>query len=458
MSDAYERFLAGKQRLFAGTGIEVSAGALHPALFPFQRDLTRWALRKGRAAIFADTGLGKTWMQLEWARHVPGNVLILAPLVVAQQTVHEAAKLGIAAEYRRAPGDAKITVTNYEMVEHFDPYHYAGIVLDESSILKSQDGVYRKTLTERFAETPFRLCCTATPAPNDVQEFANHSEFLGILPRVELLATFFVHDDNGWRLKRHAVEAFYRWTASWGMAISKPSDLGYSDDGYILPSLEILPSIVETAYVPEGQLFASGLKGVSDRAKVRHGTKDARIERAADLIGADPSEQWIAWCGLNEESIALTARIPDAVEVTGSMEPEEKAERITAFIRGDYRVMVSKVRLAGFGLNLQNAARQVFVGLSDSYEQYYQAIRRSWRFGQRKNVKAWVVLSDLESPIYDNVLRKEAEARRAQAELIRHAVAYEKAEIGAVRQRDPYEPSKEMVLPEWLIRQEECVA
>ena len=457
---SYQTFLASKQRVFEGDGIEVSPDALPASLFPFQRDLTRYVLRKGRGALFADCGLGKTPMQLAWAEQIAqaaGRALIIAPLTVAQQTIAEAEKFGIdGVEYARHQGDsaAPIVITNYEMVEHFDPAQFAGVVLDESSILKSYDGVYCKRLIAMFAETPYRLCCTATPAPNDVQEFANHAEFLGILSRVEMLATFFVHDDQGWRLKRHAVDAFYRWMASWGMAISRPSDLGYDDDGFVLPSLSIDAAIVPSDYVPEGQLFATTLHGVSDRAAVRRGTLDARVKRAAEIVFDDPDNQWIAWCGLNEESSSIAAALPGSVEVTGSMSPEEKTDRIRAFQRGDFRVLVTKVRIAGYGLNLQCAARQVFVGLGDSYEQYYQAIRRSYRFGQTKPVVAHIVLSDLEQPIYTNVLRKEQEATDAQAALIRHAVAYERAEIVATRGRDPYNPQQTMRLPEWLCAEE----
>lgn len=454
MSDDYGAFLASKARVFAGSGIDVPADSLHPSLFPFQRDLTRWALRKGRAAIWADCGLGKTLMQLAWAQHVPGRVIIVAPLTVAQQTVSECARFGFGrAEYARheADTDAPIVITNYEMVEHFDPAEFAGVVLDESSILRNETGVYRQRLTEMFAETPFRLCCTATPAPNDVQEFTTHSEFLGILSRVEMLATWFVHDDEGWRLKRHARAAFYRWLASWGMAIAKPSDLGYSDDGYELPPLSIEPAIVGTAYVPDGQLFTTTLHGVGDRAKVRRGTLDARVDRALDLIRSEPDQQWIAWCGLNDESTALARALPDGIDVEGSMSPDEKTERIQAFMHGDRRVLITKPKIAGLGLNLQNAARQVFVGLSDSYQDYYQCVRRSYRFGQRDAVRAYIVLSDLEEAIYANVLRKEREAQDAQSALISHAVAYERAEIAAVRQRDPYHPTRAMELPAWLM-------
>ena len=451
MSD-YADFLSSKQRTFAGDGIDVPADALNSALFPFQRDLVRWALRKGRAAIFAGTGLGKTAMQLEWARHIPGPVLVLAPLVVAQQTITEAAKFGIEAEYRRVESEPlpQITVTNYEMLAHFDPSRYFGVVLDEASILKNYAGETKKQLVEAFADTPYRLCCTATPAPNDSAEFANQAEFLGILTRREMLATFYTHDDEGWRLKGHAREAFYRWLASWGMSLNSPADLGYDDTSYRLPPLTILPQIVPTAYVPDGQMFATGLHGVSDRAAVRKGTLEQRVAAAVALVAKEPERQWIAWCGLNPESTALAKAIPDSIEITGSMAPDEKTERLLTFLRGDTRVLVTKPRIAGFGVNIQCATRQVFVGMGDSFEQYYQCIRRSWRFGQMQPVRVHLVLSDLEEPIYHNVMRKEREAMDAQAELVRNAAEYERREISDGRERVEYAPEVEMQIPAWL--------
>lgn len=455
----YAEFLAEKSRTVPASGFDVPAAEINEMLFGFQRDMTRWALRKGRAAIFADCGLGKSFMQIEWARHIPGRVLVLAPLTVAQQTVGEARKLGYDdVVYARRGSDttAEIVVANYEMMDHFDAGEFAGVVLDESSILKSIDGKTKERLIEAFASTPYRLCCTATPAPNDIAEFANHAEFLGICSREEMLAQYFVHDDKGWRLKGHARAPFYKWLASWGMSLSKPSDLGYPDEGYELPPLNIRSTIVHTEYVPDGQMFATALKGITDRSRVRRGTLAARVQAAADLIAAEPGEQWIAWCGLNDESAALAAAVPGSIEVEGSMAPEEKAERIQRFIDGDVRVLVTKPRIAGFGLNMQNATRQVFVGLSDSYEAYYQCIRRSWRFGQSSPVDAHIVLSDLEQPIYTNVLNKEKEASQAQAALIANASQYERAEIGNMSTKAEY-VTKTIAEPDYTLMLGDCV-
>lgn len=399
-------------------------------LFPFQRDLTTWAVRKGRCAIFADTGLGKTFMQVEWARIIGETTLIVAPLSVARQTVREAAKIGVDVHYTRSGDDVTdgLNITNYEMLDKFQADRFGAVVLDESSILKSLDGKTRQKLIEMFAFTPYRLCCSATPAPNDISEIANHAEFIGIMSRADMLATFFVHDDNGWRLKGHAKEPFFRWMASWGMSIHKPSDLGYEDDGYILPKLTIAPAWVRTDYRPEDQLFFTGLNGITGRSQVRKATIGERVDAASEIVNAGDG-QCIVWCGLNDEQDAMAAAIPDAVSVHGSMSLEEKTAAIEAFQDGRYRVMVTKPKIAGFGMNFQNANRMVFVGLSDSWEAYYQCIRRCWRFGQTKPVTVSIVLSEIEDAIYQNILRKEREAEDMSQQLISNLAEFEKEEI-----------------------------
>lgn len=440
----YAAFLAGKSARHIATGHEIADSDIHPMLFPFQRDLVRWSVRKGRAALFADTGMGKTLMQLEWARLTGKPTLIVAPLSVTKQTIREAKKIGLDVCYERQqpPDVPALTITNYEMVSHFDPDAFGAVVLDESSILKSFDGKTRTMLIELFAAVPYRLCCTATPAPNDIAELANHAEFLGICTRAEMLSEYFVHDDEGWRLKGHAEQPFYRWLASWSMSLKRPSDLGYSDDGYILPGLDIHSLIVESDYAPEGQLFPTVLKGIGDRAAVRKSTLMDRVKAAADLIN-DSSEPYIAWCGLNDESKELAALVPDAVEVEGSQSPEEKAERLEAFARGEVRVLVTKPSIAGFGMNFQHCARMVFVGLSDSYEQYYQCIRRCYRFGQTRPVTVHIVLTEVEETVLANVMRKEEEAERTSRELVRHVAEFERAEIGTKEEWFVYETKDE---------------
>ena len=449
MAQSYDDFLESKVFRAPSSGIEVADADIHPSLFPFQRDLTRWALRKGRAAIFADTGLGKTRMQLEWARLTEQRALILAPLAVAQQTIREAAVLGIDVAYARHQDEANgITITNYERLERFDPSAFGAVVLDESSILKSFEGKTRTALIAMWQDTPYRLACTATPAPNDIAELANHAEFLSVMTRVEMLAAFFVHDDDGWRLKGHAREAFWRWLASWGMSVRAPSDLGYEDDGYALPPLTIEPVIMPVEWTPEGQLFASQPKGITERSALRRETIALRVARAAEIIGTDG--QCLAWTGLNDEATAIAAAVPGAVNVQGSDDPESKARNLIAFADGDLRVLVTKPSIAGFGMNFQGCSRMVFVGLGDSYEQYYQAIRRCWRFGQTKPVTAYIVLTEPEAAIYHNVLRKEAEAKQMAQELARHVIEYERAELAGMSARVAYDPAIEMRVPTWL--------
>ena len=436
ISDGYEEFLKSKRLVVRPQGKSINADGISDVLFPFQRDLVKWAARKGRCAIFADTGLGKTLMQIEWARLMGKRCLIVAPLSVARQTVREAAKLGEEVLYVRAQNDTKksgIYITNYEMIHHFDAARFDAVVLDESSILKSLDGKTRKMLTSMFAGVDYRLCCTATPAPNDIAEIANHAEFLGIMSRVDMLSAFFVHDsmnkiNAGWRLKGHAAEPFYRWLASWGMSLRFPSDLGYEDDGFVLPPLAIEPMFVESHYAPDDQLFFTDLKGIGDRAKVRRATVGAKVEGLANLVNGN-RDQWIVWCGLNDESKLATKAIPDAVEVKGSDSMDSKIRSLESFQDGEIRVLVTKTKIAGFGMNFQNCHRMAFLGLSDSWESYYQAIRRCYRFGQKKPVEAWIILADIEKPIFANINRKERQANAMRARLVEHVQNYEREEI-----------------------------
>ena len=442
--NAYTSFVNSKRLLKQSDGVRIDPAAIHSMLFPFQKAQVAWACRKGRCAIFADTGLGKTFMQVEWARLMcgsTGRALIVAPLTVARQTVRESRKIGVDVQYARHQSELlgeRIVITNYEMIEHFDPAEFQAVVLDESSILKSLDGKTRQRLTDMFVNTPYRLCCTATPAPNDHAELGNHSEFLGVMTRADMLATFFVHDDEGWRMKGHALEPFYRWLSSWAMSMRWPSDIGFDDDGFILPDLSIDPMWVHVERAPEGQLFFTGLGGIQERNKVRRSTVDARCCAAAEMVNGN-DDQWIVWCGLNAESHMLASLIPDAVEVQGSDSPESKADRLEAFQDGAIRVLVTKPRIAGFGMNFQNAHRMVFVGLSDSWESYYQCIRRCWRFGQTEPVDVHIVLADMEREIYDNIMRKEAQAARLVDGLIRHVAEYERNELMEQTAPDGYE-------------------
>lgn len=417
---SYTDFLATKKARAQRSGVAVLESDCHPFLHPWQAELVAWAAGVGRAAIWADTGLGKTVMQVEWLKHVTGEGigLILAPLAVCQQTVREARKVGATVEYVRSmPERPGLYISNYEMLDHFDPDEITAVVLDEASILKSSDGKTRTALIEWAQSVPYRLSCTATPAPNDPEELTNQAEFLGQMSRTHMLAAYFVHDDEGWRLKGHARRPMIEWMATWAVAIRKPSDMGHDDTGYELPGLDIIPQIVHVEMEAEGQLFPTDLGGVGGRAKVRRETLPARVARAAEIIAAEPGEPWLIWCGLNDEASAIADRV-GAVNVHGSLSPEEKADALLGFADGAIQRMVTKPGIASQGLNYQHCARMVFLGLSDSYEQYYQAIRRCYRYGQTRIVHAHIVLSELESQIAVNVARKERQASHITAALV----------------------------------------
>ena len=423
----YDRFLAQKRVVAAPAGFQVALDALNPQLFPFQSDVVMWALCRGRAAVFADCGLGKSAMQLEWARHVAvhtaGDVLILAPLAVAAQTVREGHKFGIPVNHALYDTELRpgINITNYERLAHFSGSRFEGIVLDESSILKGFDGKLRKEITDFARDIPYRLACTATPAPNDLVELTNHAEFLDIMSGKEIIALFFTQDGNtthAWRLKGHARQDFWRWMASWSVALRKPSDLGYSDDGFVLPPLRMHQKVVEAAHT-QHTLFPVEALTLEERRQARRESLPERVAACAELVNAS-SEQWLVWCDLNAESEALRKAIPGAVEVRGSDEPEYKEQTLLAFAEGKVRVLVTKPSIAGHGLNWQNCHNMVFVGLSDSFEQLYQAIRRCWRFGQREEVHVHIVTAETEGAVVKNIERKEKQA----AEMMEQIVTY----------------------------------
>jgi len=420
----YGAFLAGKVVSDPPTGL-TEIPELNAGLMPFQRDIVAWALRRGRAAIFADCGMGKTLMQLEWAHRVPGRVLILAPLAVASQTVREAAKFSIPdVAYCRDQSQVsgKITIANYEMLDHFDPSEFSGIVLDESSILKSFTGSTKRQIIESFCDTPYRLACTATPAPNDYLELGNHAEFLGVMRSNEMISRFFINDSmsaGSYRLKGHAREAFWRWIASWAVSITKPSDMGYDDSGFVLPELKTDLIVVSTDGLPahEGFLFRDPTLSATGIHEEMRLTSERRAAAAATLVAAEPNEQWIVWCNTNYESDDICKAIPDATDIRGSMTPAEKERGLTDFVSGKTRILVTKPSVAGFGMNFQNCARVAFVGLSYSYESYYQATRRCWRFGQERDVHAYIISADSETRVLQVVKEKEAEHMKMQSEM-----------------------------------------
>lgn len=414
MTLSYAELLARRRRKADSNGRAVTDDDIHPSLFPHQKDIVRWAVKGQRRAIWADTGLGKTRMQLEWARLSADYSLIVAPLAVCSQTVREATELGIDARFTTDPLDVEqpgVYVTNYEQVEKFDPALFGSVVLDESSILKASSGKTRTMLINHFQSVPNRLACTATPGPNDPEELTNHAEFLGQMTRANMLAAYFVNDEKDWRVKGHARGALVDWMNTWAVAIRRPSDLGYDDTGYDLPDPVIIPEIVESEITPnEGELFAASIGGVSGRSRVRKETLQDRVNRAVELVKAEPDEPWLLWCGLNDEADALAKAIPGSVNVHGSMSAEEKADALNAFSDGRIQVLITKPQIASFGMNWQHCARMAFVGLSDSFESYYQCIRRCHRFGQTRVVHAHIVVSALEQSIAHNVARKQEQA------------------------------------------------
>ena len=416
--DSYEGFVKTKQKQHAEYGFE--AGGLNPFLFDWQEVIVRWALRKGRACLFEDCGLGKTIQQLAWAEQIPGNVLILTPLAVAEQTAAEAERFGIEAHVSRdGVVKSQITITNYEQMHRFDVGSFMGIVLDESSILKAETGKTRTAIIEAAIEVPYRLACTATPAPNDHMELGNHAEFVGAMTTGEMLARFFVHDaakTQDWRLKGHAKNDFWEWVATWALMIRDPSDIGYSGEGFELPPLNMIEHHVSTGIVQDGELFSMPVLSLNDQRKARKKTLSERVDLLAEMVNQS-DEAWVIWCELNAEGDALEEAISDAVQVSGSDSDEAKRSKLLGFQSGDHRVLVTKPKIAGFGMNWQHCRNVAFVGLSHSWEQFYQAVRRCWRFGQDRDVRVHIVSTDIESAVLRNIQKKQASADEMASEM-----------------------------------------
>lgn len=440
----YEQFLESKKITTTISG--KTPGDIHPALFPFQRDIVKWAVQRGRAAIFASVGLGKTISQLEWARQLDEVTLILAPLYVAQQTVDEAKRLlGLEVRYIRSqaeikPDECKIYTANYEMLDEFDRDGFAAktfgaVILDESSILKNFSGKTKKQLIRMFKDTPYKLCCTATPAPNDLLEIGNHAEFLGIMTSRIMTSIFFIHDDDAgqssgkYRLKKHAVKQFYQWLSTWAVALRLPSDVGeYDDTGYVLPKLDIELVTVNGGFTPPGMLpgFNAGKISATEARKIRRKTLSARADKAATIINDGSDSQWLVWTGLNDEAEKLEKMLTGAVNIHGGLKLEEKASGIRKFIGGDTRVLVTKASIAGMGVNMQNCANMMFFGIDFSWESFYQAVGRIHRFGQKaERVRVVILTSEEELSVYETIEAKGREAARMTDELIEASKAFQ---------------------------------
>jgi hypothetical protein len=423
----YEDFVAGKRRAEVGTGHQ--PGELNPHLFDFQHAIVSWAVRRGRAAIFADTGLGKTLMQLSWAdevaSHTNGAVLILAPLAVSEQTIEQGSTFGITVRrvpHGGSPDAPGVWITNYERMDAIDFGGLHGLVLDESSILKAHDGKTRTRIIESAQGIPYRLSCTATPSPNDFEELGNQCEFLGVMTRTEMLATYFVNDtgDTGtWRLKGWGASKFWEWMGTWAVVLRNPSDLGFDGSRYVLPAPQYLEHVVETN--PLGNdLFSRPAQTLTERRQAQRGSIEQRCRALADVVNSESSEPWLIWCHLNDEAELLQSLIPGSINVQGSDSAEYKAEQMMAFSRGTLRVLISKPKICGFGMNWQHCARMAFVGLDDSFEKFYQAVRRCHRFGQKRSVQVHLFTAENEGQILLNLKRKEEQHHEMSANMIEH--------------------------------------
>ncbi len=455
----YEQYVDSKRIEVKPSGFDPSD--LNPVLFPFQRDVVRWAIRRGKAALFEDCGLGKSLQEWEFAQQVTMQTgkpaLILAPLSVNKQMVKEAPKFGYSINNARSSADIKpgINVTNYEILHKFTPDDLGAIICDESSILKGGAlGKMSNDLVAFAKEIPYRLAATATPAPNDLDELIFHAEFLGIMREAEIKALFFTQDGNSsnkFRLKRNAVEKFYSWMASWAVAMRRPSDLGYADAGFELPPLNIEQITVDIADpFSTGTLFGMEATGIAEQRSARKATITDRVKIVADMVN-NSTAQWLVWCDLNNESAALTKAIHDAVEVKGSDKPEHKEDAMLGFTSGKYRVLVTKPQIAGFGMNWQQSYNMVFCGLGNSYEQYYQGIRRQWRFGQMQTVNVYVVVSTADGAVVANIHRKEQQAGEMFDNLVKHMAVH--TDLGvATRHEMDYNPQQAIKIPQWLKR------
>lgn len=421
----YDSFVANKRRAEVATGHQPSA--LNEHLFDFQHAVVSWSVRRGRAAIFADTGLGKTLMQLSWAAevasHTSGSVLILAPLAVSDQTIEQGRLFGIdvqKVQHGCSPNQPGIWITNYERMESIDFGELHGLVLDESSILKAHDGKTRTKIIQSAQGVPYRLSCTATPSPNDFEELGNQCEFLGVMTRTEMLATYFVNDtgDTGtWRLKGWGASKFWEWMGTWAVVLRNPSDIGFDGSKYILPDPEYIEHVVQTESLGD-ELFSRPAQTMTERRKAQRDSIESRCKALAELVNKENREPWLIWCHLNDEAEMLQSLIPGSVNVQGSDSADYKTDQMMAFSQGRLRVLISKPKICGFGMNWQHCARMAFVGLDDSFEKFYQAVRRCHRFGQKRQVVVHLFTAENEGQILLNLKRKESQHHEMSASMI----------------------------------------
>lgn len=461
----YNEFIAKREYKTIDAGFEPNQSQYPAAMFDHQRAVVTWACKRGRAGVFMDTGLGKTITQLTWAdqvqRHTGGFVLILAPLAVAHQTEREAEKFGINASVASSEDEVTsegIYITNYEKLHHFNPETWAGIVLDESSILKGMNGKVRDQITEFFKNTPYKLSCTATPSPNDFVEMGTQSEFLGIMSQLEMLAMFFIHDTSGttadWRLKGHGKQKFWEWLSTWAVFMQSPKDIGFDATGYDLPPIKMHSHEITTKPI-DGQLFAEPAQTLQERNEARRNTIYDRCKKAAEIAN-NLDEPCVVWCNLNAESELLHSLIDGAVEVKGSDDIRHKAQSMIDFADKKIKCLVTKPKIAGFGMNWQETRHCIFVGLSDSWESYYQAIRRQWRFGQKRTVHCHIISADTEGAVTENIRRKNEQNKEQSSAMMKQMAEFMSVHIcGAKNEFTEYAASKQMHIPEWLFSESE---
>ena len=451
----YQEFLKTKEYTYQNTGFDIELEELNSNLFDFQKQIVKWALKKGRCALFLDTGLGKTICQLEFANQVccreNGKALILAPLAVSKQTKKEGEKFGIEVNICRTQEDVKdgINITNYEMINHFNPSEFVCVVLDESSILKATLGKMSNQIIDMFRFTPYKLACTATPSPNDYIEFGNHSDFLNVMSRTEMLATFFINDakENQWRMKRHAENKFWEWLASWAMVVKNPADIGYPDERYNLPILNIQHIIIDSK-VKRGQLLPVVAKDLQERREARKESLVDRVNKVGELI--KDMDSCLVWVDFNDES-ELIHKQYNMIEVKGSDTDKHKEDSMIGFADGDIKFLVSKPSICGFGMNFQKCHNMIFCGISDSYEKFYQAVRRCYRFGQEKEVNVYVIISQRELSVLNNIQKKQAQHERMSYEMVSRTSEILKNEIhSTMKITEDYIAEQIVKIPSWL--------
>ena len=461
----YESFIKAKSRVVQFYGFEADPQTLNSKARDWQKVAVAWALRRGRAALFQECGVGKTFQQLLWAEQIVirenRSVLLLCPIGVRQQTIREAKKFGISVPVVSANEQSEIQgpgiyVTNYEKLHKFDHDSFVGVVLDESSCIKEFKSKTRRDLCSKFAKTPYRLACTATPAPNEWMELGNHAEFLGVMPSNEMLSRWFINDAmraGEYKLLDHAADDYWRWVCSWALCLSKPSDMGpeYSDEGFVLPEINYSFENVEVEYVARpGELYPVDAINVHTMHKEKRESCEARARRAADIVATDPNDFWVVWCDTDYEADQLVEFSPEADEIRGSMPEKRKEKGVADFAEQRTRIFISKPEIAGLGLNLQHCRNVVFVGLSYSFERFYQAIRRCWRFGQKRPVNVWIIQGEAESAIADRVFKKRDAHEKMQASM---ADAMRSIQVESLRgdlSLKLYKPSQNMELPTWV--------